>query len=86
MQSTDFHEKWVYQHNGHEAEFLTAPESSTLADFGQSYERLQQLRPFPADRGAFIALAVSVVVPMLPAILAVIPLVIILKTLLKALG
>jgi hypothetical protein len=86
MQSTDFHEKWVSQRNGPKAEFLTAPEISTLADFGQSYDRLQQLRPFPADRGAFIALALSVVVPMLPVILAVIPLVIILKTLLKALG
>lgn len=86
MHSTDFHEKWICQRTGHESEFLTAPESSTLADFGQSYERLEQLRPFPADRGAFIALAISVVVPMLPVILAVIPLVVILKTLLKALG
>ena len=73
MQSTHFHEKWIDQRAGYEAEFLTAPESSTLRDFGQSYEKLEQLRPFPADRGALIALAVSLVVPMLPVILAVIP-------------
>ena len=66
-----------------EPEFLTAPESSTLRDYGQSYEKLEQLRPFPADRGALIALAVSLVVPMLPVILSVIPLAVMLNRLLE---
>jgi len=85
MHTSDFHDKWIHQRIGHEADFLAAPESSTLCDFGQSYEKLEDLRPFPADRGALIALAVSVVVPMLPVILAVIPLVVVLKGLLEAL-
>lgn len=85
IQSTEYHEKWIHHRSGHEAEFLTAPESSTLTDFGQSYEKLAQLRPFAADRGVFITLAVSVVVPLLPVILAVVPLAVVLKTLLKAL-
>jgi hypothetical protein len=85
IHSTDFHEKWIRQRSGHEAEFLAAPESSALADYGQSYGRLEQLKPFPADRGTFVALGLSLVPPMLPVILAVIPLVVVLKSLLKAL-
>ena len=43
IQSSDFHKKWIRHRSGHEAEFLTADESSTLADFGQSYERVEQM-------------------------------------------
>jgi hypothetical protein len=85
IHSTDFHDKWIQQRSGHEADFLTAPESSTLADYGQSYERLNALRPFPADRGDLIALAASLVVPMLSVILAVVPVAVVLKSLLQAL-
>jgi len=85
IQSRDFHQKWIHHGAGHDAEFLSAPEISTLCDFGQDYERVEQLRPFPADRKALIALAVSVAVPMLPLILAVIPLTVVLKSLLAAL-
>lgn len=81
IHSIDFHEKWIRQRAGHEAEFLAAPESSTLADYGRSYTRLEQLKPFPTDRGTFIALGLSLVLPMLPAILAVIPLAVVLKSL-----
>lgn len=85
MHSSDFHEKWITRRAGYEAEFLTAPESSTLADYGQSYEKLQRLKPFPADRGALTALAAAVVIPMSAVILAVVPLVVVLKGLLAAL-
>ena len=85
IQAGAYHEKWIRHRIGHEDEFLTAPETSTLCDFGQSYERLKQLKPFPADIGAYIALAVSVALPMLPVILAVIPLAVVLKSLLGAL-
>jgi hypothetical protein len=85
IHSTDFHEKWILHRAGHESDFLTAPESSALADYGSSYEKVQQLQPFPADKGAFIVLAISLVVPMLPVILAVIPLDVVLKSLLEAL-
>lgn len=82
----DFHEKWIHQRKGHEGEFLTAPESSFLSDYGQSYEKLTALKPFPADRGALVGLAASLVVPMLPVILAVVPLAVVLKSLLDALA
>lgn len=84
IQSVDFHEKWIRLRAGHETEFLAAPESSSLADFGSASQKVAELKPFPADRGALIALAISVAVPMLPVILAVIPLIIVLKDLLNA--
>ncbi len=43
------------------------------------------MNPFPADKGTLVTLALSVVVPMLPLILSVIPIVTVLKLLMKAL-
>jgi len=85
LHSMHFHKKWILSRAGHEAEFLTAPECSTLADFGSAYEKLKELKPFPVDRDALIALALSVLIPIIPVILAAVPLVIVLKTLLQAL-
>ena len=85
LHSLDFHEKWIHARAGHEAEFLTALESSTLADFGRVYEKLKQMKPFPADKEALIALALSAVVPLLPVLLTAIPLKVVLETLLRAL-
>jgi hypothetical protein len=84
IQSTDFHQKWVRLRTGHEGEFLAAPESSSLADFGTAAAKVEDLQPFPSERGALVALGLSVAIPMLPAILAVIPLVVVLQELLKA--
>jgi hypothetical protein len=79
------HEKWILRRAGQQAEFLEAPESSRLADFGQSYKRVAQLRPFLVDRGALVALAIAVALPALPVILTQIPLIVVIKDLLKAL-
>jgi hypothetical protein len=84
IQSNDFHTKWVRRLTGNEAGFLDAPESSTLADYGASYDKLSKLRPFPVDREALIALAISVAIPVLPVVLAVFPLMVVLEDLLKA--
>jgi hypothetical protein len=60
MQRKAFHEKWIVHLAGRETEFLQACDSSTLAAFGLSYERIGQLKPFPADRGALVTLAIAV--------------------------
>ena len=83
--STEFHEKWIRHRAGHEAEFLQAPESSALNNFGLSYERIKQLKPFPADSGSLYALAASVAIPALPVVLAQIPVAVVLADLFKAL-
>ena len=85
LQTSDFHEKWIRGRTGHETEFLKASETGTLGNFARTYKRIEGLNPFPADKEALIALAISIVVPMLPMILAVVPLVTVLKVLLKAL-
>lgn len=85
IQSADFHEKWILHRTGHETEFLTAVETIALNAFGQFYEKLKQMNPFPADKVGLIALGGSVALPMLPVVLAVIPLMEVLKDLLKAL-
>jgi hypothetical protein len=85
IHSAEFHEKWIVHRAGHEGEFLQAAESSTLADFGQSYERIEQLKPFPADRGSLYALVAAIAIPALPVIVAQIPVVVVLMDLLKAL-
>lgn len=56
----------------------------TLADFGAASAKVAQLQPFPADREALIGLAISIVIPMLPVVLAVIPLIVVLQDLLRA--
>jgi hypothetical protein len=69
---------------GHEAEFLAACESSTLSDYGQAYERIEQMNSFPADKGALYTLAAAIFIPALPMILAEVPLAVLLGDLLKA--
>jgi hypothetical protein len=43
-------EKWIRLRAGHEAEFLAAPESSSLTDYA-SYSNIAKLKPSPADQG-----------------------------------
>jgi hypothetical protein len=85
MHSTEFHEKWILHRTGREEELLDAAEISTLCDYGQSYDRIENMKPFPTDRSALVALALSVAIPALPVVVAEIPLVVILKELLGAL-
>jgi hypothetical protein len=85
LHSAEFHQKWILHRAGHEAEFLQAPESSSLADFGQSYERIEQLSPFPADKQDLIPLALAIAIPAFPVIIAQIPVSVVLTDLLRAL-
>jgi hypothetical protein len=85
MQTRDFDDRWVRQSSGHEREFFTAAETRSLGNFAQTYKRIQQLNPLPVDKEAVVGLALSVAIPMLPMILAAVPLATVLKVLLKAL-
>lgn len=84
IQSTTFHEKWIGRRAGHEAEFLCAPENSSLSAYRSSYLNIENLKPLPADRVTLIALAISIGVPLLPAVLTVVPLIVVIQDLLKA--
>ena len=84
LQGTDFHKKWVMSRAGHEEEFLTAPDSSTVTDFGTTYQTIENMQPFLFDRGAFVAIILAFAIPMLPVVLAEIPFSAVLKGLLDA--
>jgi hypothetical protein len=82
--SAEFHEKWILHRAGHETEFLVAPESSTLADYGQAYQRIEKMNAFLADKGALYTLAGALIIPALPMILAEVPVAVVLGDLLRA--
>lgn len=84
IHSEEFEEKWIVNRAGQEREFLQAPESSTLADFGHSFEKIGELKPFPADMGSVYVLAASVAIPLLVVALAQMPLAEVLKDLFTA--
>jgi hypothetical protein len=84
LHSVGFHQKWIVHRAGHEDEFLAAPEVSTLTDYNSSYQSIESMQPFPIDKGAFLALGVSVALPLFPTVLAEIPLAEVLKGLLEA--
>jgi hypothetical protein len=85
MHSMDFQQKWIVRRAGHEDEFLDAPEVSTLTDLATSYDNIEHMQPFPFDKVAFFSLLLAVVLPMLPVVLAEIPLSEVLKALFGAL-
>lgn len=71
--------------NGFFIELDMKPESSTLADYGQSYEKIEELNPFPAGKQDLIPLALAIAIPAFPVIIAQIPVAIVLQDLLRAL-
>jgi hypothetical protein len=85
LHSADFHEKWILHRAGHDDEFLQAPEISALANYANAYQKIEELKPFPVDKGSLYILAAAVVIPALPVILAEVPIGVVLKELLKAL-
>jgi hypothetical protein len=85
LHSADFHEKWILHRAGHDDEFLQAREISALANYANAYQKIEELKPFPVDKGSLYILAAAVVIPALPVILAEVPIGVVLKELLKAL-
>jgi hypothetical protein len=84
IHSTEFHQRWIQNRAGREEDFLTAPEISTLTDFASSFENIEKLTPFPVDKGPLVVLVLAIAIPLLPAVLAEIPFIEVLKGLLQA--
>lgn len=81
--ATDFNEKWIVRRET-PAPLFFAPEVSTLADLSLSYGNIKRMRPFPADKNTLITLALAVLLPLFPAVLAEIPFSVIVKGLVEA--
>src|SRR5271157_6252711 len=84
LHSKEFYDKWILHRKGRELEFLTAPEISSLTDLASSFHNIEEMKPLPLDKGSLVAPFLAVAIPMLPAVLAQIPLKVILKSLLAA--
>ena len=80
---TEFHEKWILHQDGQREERFV-PGVAMLADLATSYSNIERMRPLPVDKTTLIALALAVLVPLLPVVLAEIPLYVILKALVQA--
>ena len=85
IQATEFDDKWIAHREGHDSQVLTQMESSGFIDFSSLYDRIKQLSPLPVDKYTLIPLALSIVIPALPTILAEIPIAVAVQDLLKAL-
>ena len=84
MQSFSFHDKWVHHGEEHEDEAMAAPEMSTLCDYNSAYKNVEDMHPIPVDKEALTGLAVAILIPALPVILAEIPIQTVLQDLLSA--
>ncbi len=80
-----FHEKWADGCAPEGETFLGSSDIQSLADLGNSYERVQGMRTIPFGRQAVLKLAAIVSLPAIPAILLAMPLKEIVKSVLKAL-
>jgi hypothetical protein len=85
MQSTAFERKWIDNREGHEEEFRSTPEVSALIDYGSSFTTILAMKPILVDRSAVSALVAAVLLPILPAIAAEMPLTEAFKKLLEGL-
>jgi hypothetical protein len=79
--ATAFHEKWVVHRAVQETE---TPNVTMLADLARSYSNIRHMGLYPIDKETMISLAAAVFLPLFPAVLAALPLSVIIHGLLKA--
>lgn len=84
VHATEFHKKWISRPEDRARELFEEPNVTMLADFDIIYNNIKRMQPLPVDRNTLIGLALAVLVPLLPAVLAEIPLRVILKELISA--
>ena len=84
LHSSEFHDKWILHRKGHELEFLAAPEVSTLTDLATSFQNIEDMKAIPLDKGSLMAPLIATILPLLPAVMAQVPLKVIFKSLLEA--
>jgi hypothetical protein len=84
--TTEFQEKWIDGKRPADEPLVGSADISSLADLGNSFDMIDRMRFAPFDLRAIVWMALSFVVPMLPLLLAVIPLSEVIETLLRLMG
>ncbi len=80
-----FHKKWVKHDNPEQEAILGTGDIQSLADLGNSYAGVEQMRPLPIDLRALLHLLIAALLPVAFLLLTVMPLKDIIKLLLKVL-
>ena len=79
----EFHERWILNQSGQEEQPFV-PGVAMLADLATCYTNIRRMQPLPVDKTTLIALALAVLIPLFPVVLAEIPLSVILRALFQA--
>ena len=80
-----FHEKWIRENAAKNEPLVGSPDIQSLADLGNSFEFVKEMRVVPFSPRVVLQLAIVTCIPCLPLILLVVPLRQILEFLTKAL-
>ena len=78
-----FHKKWIRNDNPDDEPLLGTADIQSLADLGNSYSMVEKMKPLPIDLLTLLHLVVAGLLPMVPLLLAVMPLKDLLKLVLK---
>jgi hypothetical protein len=69
-----FRDKWVQHKTENPEPLLGTPDLQSLADLGNSYKTVTEMRLFPIGKEPLIRLVATLILPLLPLIVTVIPL------------
>lgn len=78
------HEKWVHARQDHLGELLAAKEMTALNGLASSFDKLRTMRPLPLDKITLLQVTAAAALPMLPVIMAKIPLTDLLRIIFRA--
>lgn len=68
-----FHSKWIRKGAGEGEVLLGSADIQSLADMGNSFGFVRNMRTFPIDRNGLLPIVVATALPMLPLLLTVYP-------------
>ncbi len=83
VHDSDFHKRWVLDRRGPGKARIAEREVTRMVGLGISYNRVQRMSPFPIDKSTLIGFTLAALLPLVPVVLAEIPLSVILKGLLE---
>jgi hypothetical protein len=70
----DFRHKWIQSTSGEVEQLLGTPDIQSLADLGNAYKSITEIRLLPFGKEAVIRLGVWLILPLLPLTLTMVPL------------
>lgn len=68
-----FHKKWIRKEGSEGESILGSSDIQSLADLGNSFGFVRNMRPFPIDRNSLLPIVAAIALPMLPLLLTVYP-------------